>query len=102
MECFQLANKLSPEDPEILHLLGSQLFHLGNTKSAVSALLRAHALQPNRPDILNDLGATYVALGRLKDAEGMLLLCVFDVVENVSLSLSLSRHSHKHTRLSLD
>ena len=96
--CFRRASELSPDDPEILHLLGSQLFHMGDANAAVDVLRRAADSLSSESGILNDLGAALFSLGRLDEAEAtfarsIALVPAFETHVNYAIVL---RDQNKH------
>lgn len=65
------ARKLSPENPEVLGLLGTAADEIGNTRQAIDALEACIRLQgPERAgaDVTGRLGAIYLRLGKLDEA----------------------------------
>ena len=54
------ANRLEPNDPEILRCLGWSLFSSGAQASGIVTLERALNLEPDNPLILCDLGVVYL------------------------------------------
>ena len=65
------AHKLSPDNPEVLNLLGHAADELGKTREAIEALEACVRLQgPERAgsDVTGRLGTIYLRLGKLDDA----------------------------------
>lgn len=68
---LRYARKLSPENTEVLSLLGTTADDLGKTRQALDALESCARLQgPARatPEVIGRLGSIYLRLGRLDDA----------------------------------
>jgi tetratricopeptide (TPR) repeat protein len=68
---LRYARKLSPENAEVLGLLGHAADELGKTRQAVDALETCVRIQgPERagPEVTGRLGAIYLRLGKLDDA----------------------------------
>jgi tetratricopeptide (TPR) repeat protein len=68
---LRYAHRLSPENTEVLSLLGYAADELGKTRQAIEALEAcARLLGPERagPDVTGRLGAIYLRLGKFDDA----------------------------------
>jgi hypothetical protein len=68
---LRYARKLSPENPEVLTLLGRAADELGKTRQALDALEAAvHVEGPDRagPEVTGRLGTIYLRLGKLDEA----------------------------------
>jgi tetratricopeptide (TPR) repeat protein len=68
---LRYARKLSPENPDVLSLLGVAADELGKTRQAIDALETCIRIQgPERagPDVTGRLGTIYLRLGKLDDA----------------------------------
>jgi len=68
---LRYAHKLSPENPEVLRLLGQAADELGKTRQAIDALEACVRIEgPERAggEVTGRLGAIYLRLGKLDDA----------------------------------
>jgi tetratricopeptide (TPR) repeat protein len=86
------AHRRAPADPAVLHMLGSELFLMGDAGAAATVLQESSRLQPDRSSAANDLGAAQYALGRHDEAEATFRrsLALEDAFEpRVNLALSL-------------
>lgn len=73
VECFQIANRLQPDTPDILRSLGWALFHQGKTMQGVVTLERALNLEEGNTHTLCDLGEVYLALRCASKARSLFL-----------------------------
>ena len=53
------ANSLTPDNPEVHHLIGTNHKRLGNMEAALASYRQAIALAPDRPEFLNSLAVAY-------------------------------------------
>jgi tetratricopeptide (TPR) repeat protein len=68
---LRYARRLSPENTEVLGLLGATADELGKTRQALDALescVRIHGAARAGPEVTGRLGMIYLRLGRLDDA----------------------------------
>ena len=89
------AHKLSPDNPEVLNLLGHAADELGKTREAIEALEACVRLQgPERAgsDVTGRLGTIYLRLGKLDDAVRWLRHAVgpISVGNNASVAVHLA------------
>lgn len=68
---LRYARKLSPDNPEVLTLLGRAADELGKTRQAIDALeaaIRVEGADRAGPDVTGRLGTIYLRLGQLDEA----------------------------------
>ncbi len=73
IEELEVADKLTPNHPEILRCLGWGLFNAQQKEVGISLLERARNLSPVDPNILCDLGICYINVQQTEKAEIVLL-----------------------------
>ncbi len=69
---LKIANRLEPNNPEILRCLGWSLFSAGHTVEGVVTLERALNLESHNPLILCDLGVVYLKMKEFPKARALL------------------------------
>lgn len=69
---LKIANRLEPNNPEILRCLGWSLFSAGHTVEGVVTLERALNLEDTNPLILCDLGVVYLKMKEFPKARALL------------------------------
>lgn len=72
VESLKIANRLEPNNPEILRCLGWSLFSAGKTVEGVVTLERALNLEDSNPLILCDLGVVYLKMKEFPKARALL------------------------------
>lgn len=72
IESLKIANRLEPNNPEILRCLGWSLFSGGKTVEGVVTLERALNLEDANPLILCDLGVVYLKMKEFPKARALL------------------------------
>lgn len=65
---FTEAEKLTPDDPELLYYLGRTYFEKKKYDLAEQRYLKSLALKPNNSSVRNDLGVDYLEMKRWDDA----------------------------------
>jgi len=68
IELLQFLYANSPDDPNVLYLLGSSLSDLGNLAQAESHLRRALEIRPNFPEALVNLGVALMRMNKTDEA----------------------------------
>jgi type IV pilus assembly protein PilF len=88
------AEKLSPDDPELLNYLGLAYYRKNKFDLAEQKYLRALALKPNFPEARNNLGVDYMELKRWNDSIYQLKIVTEDIFyqdqEAASINLGLA------------
>ncbi len=72
VDSLKTANRLEPNNPEILRCLGWSLFSAGHTVEGVVTLERALNLESYNPLILCDLGVVYLKMKEFPKARALL------------------------------
>lgn len=68
LECFQHANKLSPQQPDILDNLGNIYLSLANIEMAINLFSQALTKEPNRIPSLIGIEQAYQESGKVEEA----------------------------------
>jgi Tfp pilus assembly protein PilF len=88
------AERLDPENPELLHYLGMAYFRKGKFELAEEKYLKAIQLKPDYTAVRNELGVDYLEMRRWDDAINQLKLVTDDIffpdqaAANINLGLA--------------
>ena len=102
--CLREANRLKPDDPEILNNLGTSVWQRGRTPEALAYYLRAHQFKPKDFGILNNLGIATWDRGQPDRAAGFYRRALeiepdsFDARMNLGVALSDLGHFEEALR----
>ncbi|MDR2459218.1 MAG: tetratricopeptide repeat protein [Deltaproteobacteria bacterium] len=75
---FNEANRLSPNNPDVLHHIGRTYFQLGEFEKAIEYYNTALALDPTKTDIHNNLGILYMSIKDFDKAKMEFQYCIDD------------------------
>ena len=91
---FTEAEKLEPDNPELLNYLGLTLYRKNKYVLAEQKYLRALELKPNNSEVRNNLGVDYLELKRWDEAIAQLKIVTDDIFysnqEAASMNLGLA------------
>lgn len=76
---FTEAEKITPEDPDLLHYLGQAYYRKSKFELAEQKYLKAISLKPANSDIRNSLGVDYLEMKRWDDAIHQFKIVVDDI-----------------------
>lgn len=91
---FTEAEKLTPDDPELLYYLGRTYFEKKKYDLAEQRYLKSLSLKPNNSSVRNDLGVNYLEMKRWDDAIIQFKIVADDIFfqnqESASINLGIA------------